>query len=198
MSENSKDLLGMLMSEPKAKMLEALFVTGKTIGQTRTELIEANASTFADVLDTLTVADIVGYSKAGSKPRAAKVDHDPIKDFKDDAVRAAWKQEVVALLTQTGLGESRGLTPGAIRAHLGRGNEAQARELFAELEAAGTIAHTGSTRGKRYVIASLLSEARRVEAEEEAAKEAAKAEAAARKAKAEAEAAAEGKAKGKK
>lgn len=139
-----------------------------------------------EVLMSLTVTelrDLLTPPAADKPAKEKKVSTDvKIENWSDAAVKAAHAERVMAFLTAKGLGEgdfARGFTPVELRKEQSvLGSEDQLRETMQTLEAAGKVAFTGDTKGKRYVVASL-----RVEADKAfAAYKAAKAEAEAKKA----------------
>jgi hypothetical protein len=119
-------------------------------------------------------------TRKSSKPSIPSVD-----GWKEDSVREQYKASVMTLITKTGMGESRGITPIEIRRTLGVGSELQTRETLTELEEEGLVASTGKTKGKRFVPASMLSEAEEFLLKEMEERDAKKAEAEARRAEAE-------------
>lgn len=170
-----------LSNKPKSELLEVLSSDRNTsFGDLLKELETRKAQVYLDAFLTITPAELITAAASGtSRASTPKVEVPAIENFKDDAVRAAWKAKVLELLEgagtpHAGMFETRGLSPAKIRESVGTGNEQQGRELLGEMETAGQIVHTGDTKGKKYVVARLKADAERVHAEEVAKAKAAK------------------------
>lgn len=123
----------------------------------------------------------VKETKGGKRARSEKPKFPSVENFSKDEVKAAFMVDVRAFIESKGLTESgRGVTPAEIRDGLRRGSEPQTREALKGLVAAGDVVATGTTKGLRYVVASLRAQAQAKHAEEVAAREAKKAEKAAK------------------
>lgn len=130
-------------------------------------LEEKKADLYLEAFKTISPVELVAALSGGSsKTSAPKTEVPAIENFKDDAVRAAWKAKVLETLEAGGMFETRGLSPAKIREIMGSGNEQQARELFGEMVTAGQIVSTGDTKGKKFVVTRLKADAERVHAEE--------------------------------
>jgi len=189
----SLDIKSLMLTGRRAEILTALFSEqgkslkfGEFLEQVKDE------PSYVTAFGSFTIQELLDHSASlvttgATKAPKVTVDVPAIENFKDDAVKAAWKASVVQLLTTVGVGEGRGISPQAIRVALGSGNESQGRELMTELETAGVIHATSKARGKKYVLAQHKAAAEAAWAKEQATAAAEKAEkekAAAEKAKA--------------
>lgn len=81
------------------------------------------------------------------------------KKSSDSNFRKEWKEQVVKLLEETGLGKDRGLAPREIRELVKLDDIALSRELLNELVLDGKIISYGMTKGLKYVSRKLQEEA---------------------------------------
>lgn len=174
----------------KQRLLNSLPTeAGKTVGEALDFFTESGQTVWSDAIRACTFKEIADAVNAKGKKTRAKAAIPSIQDWKDEAVQEEYRVAVLDLINETGLGDARGLAPIAIRKSLGRGSEQQARDVLQMLEASGDVVSTGTTRGKRYVPASMLAAATAVHEKEVADRKAAEEAAAARKAEKDAEAA---------
>ncbi len=181
------------------KKNELLFaLTGPAREYTFGQFLEDAAADPAKMADhlkafhALSVEDIMSYvpdsksktTKTKTKEKKAEkttTEIPGLKNPKDEAELAAYQDQILAVITEHGLGDGpsggRGIGPAAIRTKIGRGTPDEAKDRLTELVKSGAIVATGATRGLRYVVATLGDQARAKEAEEIAARDAKKSKA---------------------
>lgn len=126
----------------------------------RDETITAEISSYPQRFVLTTLNRLVKEGKLESfKSKDKKYKKYRMRKSSDVNFRKEWKRQVVALLEETGLGKSRGLTPREIRETTKLDEESLTRELLSELVVEKLIMSTGETKGKRFVIARLQKEA---------------------------------------
>lgn len=179
----SLDIKSLMLTGRRAEILTALFSEqgkslkfGEFLEQVKDE------PSYVTAFGSFTIQELLDHSASlvttgATKAPKVTVEVPAIENFKDDAVKAAWKASVVQLLTTVGVGQSgRGISPQQIRVEIGSGNESQGRELMTEMETAGVIHATSKARGKKYVLAVHKAAAEAAWAKEQADAAAEKAE----------------------
>ena len=154
-----------------------------------TILADLTGDAMLDTLLSLQVAELRDLltPQAADKPARAKKESTDVKiaNWSDAAVKADHAARVMAFLVEGQLGKgeefARGFTPAELRTAIG-GVEDQMRETLQGLEAAGKVAVTGDTKGKKYVVVALKAKAEAAFKAHQEAKAKAEAEKEARKA----------------
>lgn len=193
MTTDNTSFLGLdVVEDAKGKFLKLLtgekgraMPFGQILAELRSKAGEGNihAQSMVEAFEHVTAADVRasfspaadGKDKSKTKGKKEKkgLDVPALKNAKDPEERTAFRDQIVAFLVERGLGESgRGWTPVEIRTAVGRGNDAQTRDVLAEIVDQGSAVSTGLTKGKRYAPIALAAQAKAKEAEEAAAKEA--------------------------
>lgn len=130
------------------------------------------------VLKNIFSVPVVEAKEGKSGKRASqseKPKYPSVEDFSKDEVKAGYMSSVLTFIESKGLTDSgRGVTPAEIREGLARGSEPQLREVLKALVASNKVVPTGTTKGLRYVVWSLRTEAQTKHAEEVKAREAKK------------------------
>lgn len=167
------DVKSLMLTSRRAEVLGALFGEGKTLkfGDFLDQV--KDEPSYVSAFNSFTVQEFLDHAASltatvPGKEKKVTVDVPAIENFKDQAVQDAWIAKAVAHLATVGVGESRGISPQAIRVALGSGNESQGRELMTRMETAGTIHATSKARGKKYVLAQFAAQADAAWAKEQA------------------------------
>ena len=155
---------------PFGEILAELRSSGSSQAQS---MIEAFEHVTASEVRAAFSVDPKEKVKTKGKKNSKGADIPALKNAKDPAERAAYRDQILALIVEKGLTESgRGQTPLEMRTALQRGNENQARDILTELVEQGLIVSTGKTKGLRYVAVALARQAQAKADEEAAAKKA--------------------------
>lgn len=129
----------------------------------RAETIVAELSTYVPRFVMTTLNRLVKEGKLESfKSEDKQYRKFRFKKSSDFNFRKEWKDQVVKLLEEIGLGKDRGLAPREIRELTGLYDEALSRELLNELITDKLIVSYGLTKGLKYTVKRLENEARQI------------------------------------